>query len=69
MNDAGWNSRATFRRDGTRDEIAGSEPLNFTEITLDAARLHGTLDMLEGVAAEGKGWVSEERERGEMLTT
>jgi hypothetical protein len=44
------------------------EPPNFTEITLDAAGLYSTLDMLEGVAAEGKGWVSEERERGEMLT-
>lgn len=44
------------------------EPPNLSEITFDAAGLYSTLDMLEAVAAEGKGWVSEEKERAEMLT-
>ena len=37
---------------------------SFFDVTLDAAGLSNTLHVLEGIAAEGKGWIVHERLRG-----
>jgi hypothetical protein len=36
-----------------------------SDVTLDAAGLHHTLHVLEGIAAEGREWFERERQRGE----
>ncbi|GGS91643.1 hypothetical protein GCM10010156_57400 [Planobispora rosea] len=41
------------------------QPGTVSEVTLDASGIHHTLHVLEGVAAEGKEWISRERGRGE----
>jgi hypothetical protein len=43
----------------------GENPGAVSEVTLDAAGLHHTLHVLEGIAAEGKEWITHEYRRGE----
>jgi hypothetical protein len=43
------------------DETAGQ----VSDVTLDAAGIHHTLHVLEGIAAEGREWFERERQRGE----
>ncbi|MGI5157179.1 hypothetical protein [Microbispora sp. CA-102843] len=43
----------------------GENPAAVSEVTLDAAGLRHTLHVLEGIAAEGKAWITSERRRGE----
>ncbi|MFI7625583.1 hypothetical protein [Microbispora rosea] len=40
------------------------DPKDVSEVSLDAAGLRHTLHVLEGVAAEGKAWMTRERRRG-----
>lgn len=51
---------------GSRDERPGKgeAPGSVTDLTVDAAGLRNTLHILEGIAAEGKGWISHEDRRG-----
>jgi hypothetical protein len=51
---------------GARDERPrkGEAPGMVTDLTVDAAGLRNTLHILEGVAAEGKGWIAHEDQRG-----
>lgn len=44
------------------------DPGTVSEVTLDAAGMYHTLHVLEGIAAEGKQWISRERRRGEART-
>jgi hypothetical protein len=46
----------------------GENPGVVSEVTLDAAGLHHTLHVLEGIAAEGKEWIKHERRRTEAHT-
>jgi hypothetical protein len=41
----------------------GEDPRTITQVSLDAAGLYNTLHVLEGIAAEGKEWITYERER------
>jgi hypothetical protein len=47
---------------GEEDE---EKKAQLSDLTLDAAGLPNTLHLLEGIAAEGKGWIEHERRRGE----
>jgi hypothetical protein len=48
------------------EELQEGESLGeVSEVTLDAAGLHHTLHVLEGIAAEGKSWIIREHEREE----
>ncbi|GIM90651.1 hypothetical protein [Paractinoplanes toevensis] len=49
----------------TASEETQEDPRQVTEISLDAAGLHNTLHVLEGIAAEGKEWIGHERRREE----
>ena len=46
----------------------GEDEDSLSEAALDAANVANTLHVLEGIAAEGKGWF-QERETGEGLVT
>jgi hypothetical protein len=50
---------------GMEDLQQGENPGSVSEVTLDAAGLHHTLHVLEGIAAEGKEWITQERLREE----
>jgi len=51
------------------DEFEQDEdPEDVSEVTLDSAGLHHTLHVLEGIAAEGKEWITHEKRRGEART-
>ncbi|WP_261569646.1 hypothetical protein [Frankia gtarii] len=43
----------------------GDVPQTVADVTLDAAGFHHTLHVLEGIAAEGRGWIKEDKLRGE----
>ncbi|TNY36869.1 hypothetical protein [Thermomonospora catenispora] len=48
----------------SEEELDANEPLDLiTEATLDASGIHHTLHVMEGVAAEGKKWLTQERRR------
>lgn len=46
---------------GMEELQQGEAPGTVSEVTLDAAGLHHTLHVLEGIAAEGKGWIAQYR--------
>ncbi|WP_433212960.1 hypothetical protein [Microtetraspora malaysiensis] len=46
----------------------GENPGAVSDVMLDAAGLHHTLHVLEGIAAEGKEWILQERRRGQDRT-
>ncbi|MEU9832645.1 hypothetical protein AB0D67_14040 [Streptosporangium sp. NPDC048047] len=48
---------------GPEELQPGEEPKMVSEATLDASGLHRTLHILEGIAAEGKGWITQEHHR------
>ncbi|MEO3858444.1 hypothetical protein [Acrocarpospora sp. B8E8] len=50
---------------GMEELQQGENPGSVSEATLDAAGLHHTLHVLEGIAAEGKEWITKDRRRGE----
>ncbi len=50
---------------GTEDVLQDETPEAVSEATLDAAGLRHTLHVLEGVAAEGREWITHEHRRGE----
>ncbi|MFC4586547.1 hypothetical protein [Sphaerisporangium corydalis] len=50
---------------GTEELQPGEDPGSVSEATLDAAGLHHTLHVLEGIAAEGKEWIAQEHRRSE----
>lgn len=47
---------------------ADENPAVVFEATLETSGIHHTLHVLEGIAAEGKEWISQERRRGEVRT-
>lgn len=53
---------------GMEELQQGENPGAVSEVTLDAAGLHHTLHVLEGIAAEGKEWITHEYRRGEART-
>ncbi|WP_440085756.1 hypothetical protein [Streptosporangium sp. LJ11] len=55
---------------GMEELQLGENPGEVAEVTLDAAGLAHTLHVLEGIAAEGKGWVEQQDKRtGNLLGT
>ncbi|WP_370021000.1 hypothetical protein [Planotetraspora sp. GP83] len=50
---------------GTEELQQGEDPGTVSEATLDAAGLHHTLHVLEGIAAEGKAWMNRGDARSE----
>lgn len=48
---------------GLEELQADETPGLVSEVTLDAAGLHHTLHVMEGIAAEGKQWIAQERRR------
>ncbi|MEV0660432.1 hypothetical protein ACIBI3_00825 [Actinomadura luteofluorescens] len=48
---------------GTEELLVDEPPGVVAEVTLDSAGLNHTLHVLEGVAAEGKRWITQERRR------
>ncbi|MQY04556.1 hypothetical protein [Actinomadura macrotermitis] len=48
---------------GMEELEPGETPGVVSEATLDAAGLHHTLHVMEGIAAEGKQWIAQERRR------
>jgi hypothetical protein len=48
---------------GTEELHMDETPGVVSEVTLDAAGLHHTLHVMEGIAAEGKQWIAQERRR------
>jgi hypothetical protein len=53
---------------GMEELQQGENPGAVSEVTLDAAGLYHTLNVLEGIAAEGKEWIGHEHRRGEART-
>lgn len=53
---------------GMEELQPGENPGTVAEVTLDAAGIQHTLHVLEGIAAEGKEWISQERQRGKERT-
>ncbi|MBT2234713.1 hypothetical protein [Nonomuraea sp. NEAU-A123] len=51
----------------TEELQEGEAPGSVSTVTLDAAGLHHTLHVLEGIAAEGRAWLSRDRRRGDPL--
>ncbi|WP_045744011.1 hypothetical protein [Actinoplanes rectilineatus] len=51
------------------DTAAGEDDLTFSRVLLDASGLRRTLEVMEGIAAEGKSWINRRRaQNGERMT-
>ncbi|NMO57580.1 hypothetical protein HH310_41245 [Actinoplanes sp. TBRC 11911] len=48
---------------GGEDVEGGEDPWTLSRVALDASGLPRTLEVLEGVAAEGKQWISRRNQR------
>jgi hypothetical protein len=64
----GQEIRVQVTGPGMEELQQGENPGAVSEVTLDAAGLHHTLHVLEGIAAEGKEWITQEYRRGEART-
>lgn len=59
----GERIRVDVLTSGTEELLVDETPGEVSEVTLDSAGLGHTLHVLEGVAAEGKRWITHERRR------
>jgi hypothetical protein len=56
--------------ESTTEAIQPQEnPEDISRVTLDASGLSGTLNVLEGIAAEGKEWIKHQRSRADVRLT
>lgn len=51
--------------DSSAETPSGEDPRTLSQVTLDASGLVHTLNVLEGIAAEGKAWIRHQRRRAD----